>query len=67
MSRLRNRIRRLEQCQPSEIEPVGLNLTYVEPSPDGPRPVSTFITDTELKDKEISYNAKSDRKTIASA
>ena len=53
MSRIRNRLRRLEQRQSSGIEPIKIVRTFVEATPDGPNPVSALITGPGPEDAEM--------------
>ena len=53
MSQIRNRLRRLEQRQPSGIEPIKIVRTFVEATPDGPNPVSALITGPGSEDAEM--------------
>ena len=53
MSQIRNRLRRLEQRQPSGMAPIKIVRTFVEATPDGPNPVSALITGPGPEDAEM--------------
>ena len=53
MSQIRNRLRRLEQRQPSGMVPIRIVRTFVEATPDGPNPVSALITGPGPEDAEM--------------
>lgn len=53
MNQIRNRLRRLEQRQPSGMVPIRIIRTFVEATPDGPNPVSALITGPGPEDTEM--------------
>ena len=53
MNQIRNRLRRLEQRQPSGMVPIRIIRTFVEATPDGPNPVSALITGPGPEDAEM--------------
>jgi hypothetical protein len=61
MSQIRNRLRRLEQRQPSGIEPIKIVRTFVEATPDGPNPVSALITGPGPEDSEMWLQRRHDQ------
>jgi len=60
VSRIRNRLRRLEQRQPSGIETIKIVRTFVEATPDGPNPVSALITGPGPEDAEMWFQRRHD-------
>ena len=65
MNQIRNRLRRLEQRQPSGMVPIRIVRTFVEATPDGPNPVSALITGPGSEDTEIWLQRRHDETAAA--